>query len=246
MAGRSLLVSDVDGTLLGDSDALARFADWFVRHRETLRLVYATGRYFDSLRRTVEGTALPEPDAVILNVGTEIRDYPSGRIWESWRTRLRPGWDAGRVREVLAGFDGLELQPDEWQSEFKVSYYLDAAGDAQLEAIRRRLREAGLRTTLVYSSDRDLDILPAGASKGAAAAFVARRWGVPPARVIAAGDSGNDASLYEQGFCGIIVANARPELSAIRSDNVYRAGAPFAAGVLEGLEHWLKRRTQRR
>ena len=57
--------------------------------------------------------------------------------------------------------------------------------------------------------------------------------------VIVAGDSGNDATMFDEGFRGIIVANAKPELQALRGPRIYRAAQSYAAGVIEGLDHWL-------
>ena len=76
--------------------------------------------------------------------------------------------------------------------------------------------------------------------KGAAAAYLARRWSIDPQRVVVAGDSGNDAAMFHMGFRGIVVGNARPELRSLVSPDIYHATAEFAAGVLEGLEYWLQ------
>lgn len=93
---------------------------------------------------------------------------------------------------------------------------------------------------IVYSSERDLDVLPAGIDKGTATAFLANSWDVPRDRVIVCGDTANDLSMFEQGFLGVVVGNALPELKSLDSPRVFHASEPFAAGVVEGLRHWLQ------
>ncbi len=240
MAKPNLLVSDVDGTMLGDDDALQRFVDWYEAHRESLALVYASGRFFHSLVESLSTTALPEPDAIIGGVGTDIQLYPSGEFLEAWHEKIGENWDAADLQEALSPYPGLELQPEEFQSPFKLSYYLYDAGPEDLQALQKRAEEASVDATIVYSSNRDLDFLPAGANKGTAAAFLKSHWGIAQDRVMVSGDSGNDMALFEQGFLGIVVANAHPELKRLQSPRVYHAREPFAAGVLEGIQHWMQ------
>ncbi len=236
-----LLVSDVDGTMLGDDEALARLAQWYEGHREVLRLAYASGRFFNSVVESIETTSLPEPDAIIGGVGTDINIYPSGGMIEEWHKKIGRNWDARRLRELLSGRAGLERQPEEFQSPFKVSYYLTDASPDDLLALKNEVRETSIEAHVVYSSGRDLDFLPAGANKGTAAAFLSSIWNIPADDVIASGDSGNDRALFEQGFLGIVVGNAHEELKRLCSSRVYHARHPFAAGVLEGLRYWMER-----
>ena len=61
-------------------------------------------------------------------------------------------------------------------------------------------------------------------------------------RVVVAGDTGNDAAMFEQFDRGVVVANAKPELVAFAESlgrgRAYRARQAYAAGVEEGLEHY--------
>jgi mannosylfructose-6-phosphate phosphatase len=240
MAGKqSALISDIDGTLLGDDEALRVLDERIAGLRPRLRLAFATGRMYPSVREALTGTALPQPDAVICAVGTEIHRYPSGELVQEWHDHLGRDWSADRVRQLLGGQPDVEPQPDDCQSDLKASFFVRDASPQRLEDVRTLLREAGLRAGIVYSSQRDLDVLPAGANKGTAAAFLASHWGIPPRRVMVSGDSGNDRAMFEQGFRGIVVANAHAELKELTGPDIYQAHRPFAGGILEGLEYWL-------
>jgi sucrose-6F-phosphate phosphohydrolase len=234
-----LLVSDVDDTLLGDDQGLALFSQWCESNRDWLRIAYASGRFVDSLLDSVRNEGLPSPDALIGGVGTQIMAYPSCDVFGGWIDTLGRKWDAAQIRDLLAGDSDLTPQPDEFQSDYKLSYFLYDAPPEHLVALRRRLAQAGLDAEFVYSSHRDLDMLPAGVNKGAAAAFLARRWEFPGHRVLVSGNSANDASMFLDEFRGVVVANAHDELKALAGDNVYLASQGHALGVLEGIEHWL-------
>lgn len=246
MLGNKLLVSDVDGTLLGSNRDLARFAAWYERYRPLVRLVYASGNFCDVVAELVRDGVLPRPYAIIGGVGTELRLYPSGRPIFAWDERLYECWDEKQVRETLADCDRLEPQPDEFQSEFKVSYFLRDASPTELEWIRSLLRAASIDADLVYSSRRDLDVLPAGIDKGAATKFLTEYYEYRPEDVIVCGDSANDLAMFQHGFRGVVVGNAHPELLELQSPTVYKSRESYAAGVLDGLNHWEREDAKRK
>jgi len=237
-ANKHLLISDLDGTLIGDEEALAAFSEWIRTCAASLTLVYATGRTYDSVVDEIRTTALPEPAAIIGFVGTDIHEYPSGRLIEAWHRKINRKWDAGKVRSILSSHGELELQPSQFQSDFKVSYYLpDASGD-DIRNLREEVAENSIEAEVIYSSNRDLDFLPLRANKGKASAFLASEWGIARDRVVVCGDTGNDMALFEQGFRGVVVGNAQPDLKSLAGPNVYHAEGLYARGVLEGVDHW--------
>ena len=243
MNSEYLLVSDLDDTFLGDRAALHRFAEFYDGIRDCLQIAYASGRFYETIRQDVVATPLPEPVAVLGGVGSEIRDFPSGELDTDWVRQISTNWSASQVRQLLAADPTLrgtlQLQPEPYQSEFKISYYLDDATDEQLEHIRSLLAKQGIQVDLIYSSRQDLDVLPKGVNKGKAAAFIAERLGYPPERVMVSGNSGNDIRLFEHGFLGIVVANAHPVLKNNVDANAYLSSEARADGVRDGIQHWM-------
>lgn len=237
-AEKYLLISDLDGTLIGDEEALNIFAKWIQAHKDFLSVVYATGRTLDSVSQEIQTTALPEPNAIIASVGTDIYNYPSGELMEDWHRKINKNWDAEMVRRIFSSHTELELQPEQFQSAFKVSYYLPDASREQIHNLQKKLQEKYIEAEVIYSSNRDLDFLPLRANKGKASAFLASRRQIPSQKVIVSGDTGNDKALFEQGFCGIVVGNAQPELKNFKGPGVYHADGLFAYGVLEGIRYW--------
>jgi sucrose-6F-phosphate phosphohydrolase len=233
---RILLVTDVDGTVLTDDDAaVARFAAWRRRRKAQFVLAYASGRFYESVAASVRDTRLPAPDFILGGVGAELRCFPSGAPFTDWEASCET-WRPGEVRAALADVPRLELQSDEFQSPRKISYFFHNADDDDLAALAARLHARRIAADLVYSSARDLDVLPRGTNKGAAAARLAAALGVR--RVIACGNSGNDASLMRREFSGVVVGDALPELKALIGAHIYHARRPAADGVLEGIRYW--------
>jgi sucrose-6F-phosphate phosphohydrolase len=243
------VASDVDGTLTGDRAALDRLAARLqeMRRAGTLFLIISTGRRLQQVISGIAEEGLPEPDAVLCQVGTEIYIPPltaDSRPLAAWRELLLKEYSCDQAVSFLKGIEGLVMQPDIFNTELKTSCFLDRCPDPDAAAaeIRRRVELHSSRYQAIWSSGRDLDILPASSGKGKAIRFLVEHRRLDPDRVVVAGDTGNDAAMFEQFDKGVVVANAKPELVALAvsvdGGNVYRARQPYAAGVEEGLEHF--------
>jgi mannosylfructose-6-phosphate phosphatase len=202
-----------------------------------LLLVYSSGRFADSISESIEKTALPRPEAIIGGVGTEVRLFECGTILDLWPETFGP-WDADSIRTAALVHKELDPQPEKFQSKYKISFYGYDLAPEFLHLLQLQLSGLGHRVNLVYSSDRDLDILPEKIDKGTAAAFLAGYWQIPVERVFVSGDSANDSAMFQHGFRGIVVGNGHPELKALHDPAVYKAAASYAFGVLEGLAYW--------
>jgi sucrose-phosphate synthase len=235
-----LLVCDIDNTLIGDREALDELLSWLDGHRDRVAFAVATGRVLERALEVLERWRVPQPDVLITAVGSEIHygQFELIRDQDWWET-IDHGWDPDGIRACLAEVPGLELQPDMDQRRFKLSYFVGRPGWPGVREIRRRLKDRGLAATVVFSHNEFLDLLPDRASKGRAVGFLARRWGMGLGdRVLVAGDSGNDADMLRSGALGVVVKNHSGELRTLRGrDTVYFAGASFARGILEGIEH---------
>ncbi|MHC5068298.1 MAG: HAD-IIB family hydrolase, partial [Planctomycetota bacterium] len=235
-----LFASDLDGTLIpfaGDRRCCRDFAAaWLALPADRRPLLcYSSGRLTADLRQIAAEVGLPAADYTIGGVGTTIADH-DGTILRAYHDHLHPGWDRGLVDTVMRAVPGIEEQPACYQSPFKSSWYLHDADPATINNIRMQLARSELAVAVVYSSQRDLDVLPERADKGNALAWLCRHLGLSPATCIVAGDSGNDAAMFRLGGVHAIApANAHPDLLAVAPNTLYHSTQSDVSGVLDGL-----------
>ena len=133
---------------------------------------------------------------------------------------------------MLDGEPGLTLQPTPFRH--RVSYDCDQA----LLSARTiaKVESAGFQCLL--SAGRFFDVLPAGVAKGPTLTRLVRALGHE--RVLVAGDTLNDLSLFQTGFDGVAVANSEPRLidAVAGMSTVYRSPLPGAGGIFDALCHY--------
>lgn len=245
MIPERLLVTDLDGTFIGDRTETMRL--WSDLERTGIGVVFASGRHLPSIEDFyAEYRTDRRADACICMVGTEIwRRVSDGYSKDrEWTEEIDVHWDRGAIDDVVSQVPGTVPQPPEWQSDLKSSWYLEKDAPGHIRQIREQLAELGVQAKLVYSEDRFLDVIPHRAGKGGAVRFLAESLGLRPAQVVTAGDTGNDLDMMQPslGYRSIAVGNSTDELRRYRSPKVYHATATHARGIREGLVHfgWLE------
>lgn len=240
-----LLVTDIDGTLVGERHSTLALRDAVADERARLRhsgarlyWVVNTGRTRDSTHEVLleNGFELDDFDALVTCVGAELFLGREPEACTNYHAALSAsGFDPLRVRAALEGLTFLRPQPDTEQRPHKVSYHLPDEPELRPQV---ELALAGLpfETHCVYAHDNYLDIAPCNGAKGGAVHHLIEQWGLPSGRVVAAGDSGNDLSMLNRDWHGIVVGNGHDQLAALRGlPRVYFARNRYAAGVHEGL-----------
>ncbi len=233
---------DLDGTLIGNPESTLRFKQTWESLKPEQRplLVYNSGRTVGDTRAIIVPRRLPEPDYIIGGVGTQLHESRAKGDVPEFAAEFGEGWDLAQVEQIVGATPGVERQPPQFLHPYKSSWYWDRVDHAAVDALRQRLADAGLQVNVIYSSLRDLDVLPSRASKGHALAWLCRRLNLPLEQVLVAGDTGNDSSMFLlPGVKGIVVENAQPELfEAVVKLPVFVAHKIHADGVLEGLQHF--------
>lgn len=253
-----------DGRAPESPSARERFARVVARSEVTL--AYVTGRHQALVEEAIVSFSLPVPQIVVADVGATIYDLDQGswRSWKSWEIKLAEQWDAGTAKELLLlpeELAGLRAQEACKQAEFKVSFYLESGTDARkiLANVRDRLARLETPVRSIFSRDSFgmglLDLLPPAAGKLSAIEFLMEQRGFRPEGTVFSGDSGNDLEVLASRLPSVLVANADAEVQAEARETASAKGhsealyiacggllgmnANYAAGILEGLVHFL-------
>ncbi|HSM61749.1 MAG TPA: PfkB family carbohydrate kinase [Longimicrobiales bacterium] len=233
-----MLVTDLDGTLTGDEEALADLRDRLAGC-EGVGFGVATGRSLDEARDLLDALDAPAPDVFITASGGGIHYGRRLLRDRSWERQIRYRWEPDAIREALEALPGLKPVKGAEEHPYRLRYVVRPESDLDGRDVRRHLRQAGLHATAILDHGVHMDIVPVRASPGLAIRFFCFKWNLPPERLLVAGDSGNDADMLSGDTLGVVVANHTPELETLRGNpRIYFTEAPHAGGILEGIEHY--------
>jgi len=228
-----LLATDLDGTFLGGSmeDRLKLYQ--IIKGNRDIQLVFVTGRGLESVIPLLNDPTIPTPHFIIADVGATICEGATLTTIDSIQHEIESNWPS--VYELQGDFSeipGLVYQRVPQQR--RCSYYYDASTDL----VKVRAIAEGRNCDVVTSLGKYLDILPKGVNKGSSLKKLVAHLGVPENKVLVAGDTLNDHSMFHTGFLGVAVGESETALLDATEDllNVYQARLPGAGGILECME----------
>jgi len=271
MSERLLICTDLDRTLLPNGPesesptAREQFTGLVAKPQVTL--AYVSGRHRALVEQAIFNYLLPVPDFVVGDVGTTIYRVGEEQAWTqltTWEEDFASDW-AGRshddLKALLHDLPALRLQEVSKQNDYKLSYYvpLQSDRDALSAVIRHRFEEAGIRATLIWSTDEPmgiglLDILPERASKLHAVEALMKLNDFDDSNTVFCGDSGNDIEVLASRIPAVLVANGYTDVKELArrladekgfGSQLYIAQGGFlgmngnySAGILEGIAHY--------
>ena len=234
------IFTDLDQSLLGDPESLKDFVELVRANRNCVTFGIATGRRLDSALAIMRKFNIPLPDVLLNSLGTEIYYAPQLTADSAWSVHVDYHWNPQGVRRVLDQLPGLIPQAKGEQSRFKVSYHYDPTIAPSIEEINALLRNEELSVTVIHAFGQFMDIIPVRASKGLALRYFAHKWEIPLEHILVAGGSGADEDMIRGNTLAVVVANRHhEELSGLVDlDRVYFAERPYAAGIIEAIDHY--------
>jgi sucrose-phosphate synthase len=139
-----LLVSDIDNTLLGDEKSLNRLMRAIKEAPVKVAFGVATGRHLESAKRVLDEWGVKKPNLAICSVGSEIFSGPNLVPDQGWSKYLDHRWDPEGIHRAMEEVPGIELQSQENQARFKISYDVQSPEFPGVAPVRNLLKQKGL------------------------------------------------------------------------------------------------------
>lgn len=235
-----ILATDLDGTLVGNTLAMKELFHYFNKQYSKLKLIYVTGRHLQSAKQLMEKIELPTPDILICDVGSTIyvKSATGGFTKDKeWEQIIAANWSSDVVLNVAQEL-GFSLQSG---IPFTHRVSLHVTNEQEVKRLCQRLTQSDIASKVIYSSGKDLDILPEKSGKGNALTYALQKYYAHIKSVLVAGNSGNDLEMLCLGYPSVIVGNADPELQEIRNTPLlYKARAHYASGIKEAWESFFE------
>ena len=237
---RHWLIADLDGTYLGGStQAQQQLNSLMSSGHSEIGLIYCSGRSLAKISPLIEAKRLPEPSAIIGDVGTGLWEVNGRSLSTDFDRIVADRWAGSRPRvlERLRSLQGLELQTGTGPHRCSFVYSKKSVAEIAAKSVRK------LRLDPLISGGCYFDVLPKGVNKGFAVKFLMDLWGLDPQQVLVAGDTLNDLSMLSlaeriPGLNAVAVGNADEELRAHfrPSQRAVYAQGHGAEGICERLE----------
>lgn len=236
------IITDLDGTLLEGSDTrgLEELSAWLRANIDRVAFGIASGRNKEITLQAIRKHQLPQPDVLICSAGSEIYYGEQFTRDKGWDNHINYQWKRDEIQQRLAKFPGIRLQEPDAQWPFKLSYYVDDFTDDDMADLHKFLDDHKLKTKVLLTDNKFLDILPFRASKGSAVNYLSYKWNHPASHIITAGNGGNDIDMLKGKAKAIVVSNYGPELEELKGNKaIYFSNLPLSLGVLDGIQFYL-------
>src|SRR5215475_2056230 len=241
----SLVLADVDGTLVTEEKVLTKRAQAAVQHlREAgIRFAITSGRppkgmamLFDPLKLDTpisgfNGGLVIKPDLSIIEQKTVPAEVAAKSV-ELIRAHGLDVWVYRGNDWLIAKADAPHVEREAWTVKFKPKIVADVAAQLDqvskvvgvsddLDAVQRCEAAAkaafGERATANRSQPYYLDVTNKDANKGAVVEFLSKHLGVPAAEIATIGDQPTDVPMFKLSGLSIAMGNASDQVKALAS-----------------------------
>ena len=261
---KTLLVSDIDGTLLKRTEegmqAYQSFIKFWIQHFEFngSLLVYNTGRSTVEYQEIKE--FLYEPDLLITLIGNYAYKFGENAeevLQEDYREVLKEftseDWNADVVHEILLEkyefLRSCHVEATTLNIFFTVPDHIVERHFREMKTFLKNKEKTTIRglcfaCKCVASKQHLFDehffeVLPTFSGKNMGIIYAQKKFGFSDENTLIAGDSQNDIDMFKHPCWGVLVANAEPNITAwIKKKSrhqKYQSAHSYANAVVEAL-----------
>lgn len=251
-----LLVTDLDGTLIGSANEFPLYAD-FKEHLDELRAsdktlwVACTGRTYRSFSEffyPMQSMGIL-PDYIIVRHAYILVHTKAGYIprlfWNLhifhliWRQKMYAREILNHWRGMLTGAAAGVKVVEQGRGKLRLRFESEESANMAAAVLRDKLSQ--YKHLKVFNFLREIDVRPVPFTKGLAVSELARHLDVCSGNILAIGNGHNDISMFDSGVAGLVGCPSNSEAEVMRV--VHECGGHVAdkralGGVLQILDSY--------